>query len=716
MRCLSLKKIEFLNPKLFFIKNSSFIFLLIVIASCTMSTDDKLIPPSLEKIPNIMEAHGDIRIDNYYWLRDDTRSDPKMLNYLKLENDYADMWFEERTDYKSVIYNELIDRIVLSETSFKIKKGDYLYFNEITSKDQLPKYYRSKDGKKELIIDPNIKLETQEYYSINSVVPSSDNSLIAFNDDDNGRREFTIKILNSEYELLDDEITKTSYGIFWSSDNRFIIYLKKDPVTLIANQVYVHEVGTSQDKDILIYKEEDSEFNINLGQSRTDKFIYINIEKTNANEIRLIDAANPKAEPKIAIVRSEDHLYSLEHANDDSFYVRSNLDSPNYKIYKAADIDTLNETLDEIAPHNPNIFISDHIIFDNYLILEIRENGLPGLQKIQLDNKSVTTITFNDNSYYVSLSYNYDSNDQNFYYSYSSPTQPITIYSQALENAETKNLWQKEINNFNPDKYTTSRQFIVARDGVKVPVTITHLKDIDLESAPILFYGYGSYGLNTESYFRSSIIPLLERNFIHVLVNVRGGGEMGKHWYEQGRMFNKLNTFYDFNDAVKSVLNMGIGNKDKVFAQGGSAGGLLMGAIINFEPELYTGILSGVPFVDVLTTMSDASIPLTTFEWDEWGNPENKDEYMYMKQYSPYDNIAALNYPAVLVTSSLFDSQVQYYEPAKYTPKLREYSTSENPILMKMNLIGGHGGKSGRLNQMEETAEEYGFLLNLLDE
>ena len=238
-----------------------------------MSTDDKLIPPSLEKIPNIMEAHGDIRIDNYYWLRDDTRSDPKMLNYLKLENDYADMWFEERTDYKSVIYNELIDRIVLSETSFKIKKGDYLYFNEITSKDQLPKYYRSKDGKKELIIDPNIKLETQEYYSINSVVPSSDNSLIAFNDDDNGRREFTIKILNSEYELLDDEITKTSYGIFWSSDNRFIIYLKKDPVTLIANQVYVHEVGTSQDKDILIYKEEDSEFNINLGQSRTDKFI-----------------------------------------------------------------------------------------------------------------------------------------------------------------------------------------------------------------------------------------------------------------------------------------------------------------------------------------------------------------------------------------------------------------------------------------------------------
>ena len=315
----------------------------------------------------------------------------------------------------------------------------------------------------------------------------------------------------------------------------------------------------------------------------------------------------------------------------------------------------------------------------------------------------------------MSLGYNYDVNNKELFYGYSSPTKPYSIYSQNLLSDETTMLWNKEIINYDSEIYTTNREFIEARDGVLIPVTITHRKNIDLENSPILFYGYGSYGINTEAYFRSSIVPLLNRNFIHVLVNIRGGGEMGKHWYEQGRMLNKLNTFHDFNDAVKALLDMDIGNKNKVFAQGGSAGGLLMGAIINFEPELYTGILSGVPFVDVLTTMSDASIPLTTFEWDEWGNPENKDEYMYMKQYSPYDNIGALNYPAVFITSSLFDSQVQYYEPAKYTPKLREYSTSDNPILLKMNLIGGHGGKSGRLNQMEETAEEYGFLLNLLD-
>ena len=348
-------------------------------------------------------------------------------------------------------------------------------------------------------------------------------------------------------------------------------------------------------------------------------------------------------------------------------------------------------------------------------MLEIRENGLPGIQKINLLSKNATSLTFNEESYYVSLGYNYDVNNKELFYGYSSPTQPYSIYSQNLLSDETTMLWNKEIINYDPEIYTTKRKFIEARDGALIPVTITHRKNIDLKNSPILFYGYGSYGINTEAYFRSSIIPLLNRNFIHVLVNIRGGGEMGKHWYEQGRMLNKLNTFHDFNDAVKALLDMGIGNKNKVFAQGGSAGGLLMGAIINFEPDLYKGILSGVPFVDVLTTMSDASIPLTTFEWDEWGNPENKDEYMYMKQYSPYDNIGALNYPAVFITSSLFDSQVQYYEPAKYTPKLREYSTSNNPILLKMNLIGGHGGKSGRLNQMEETAEEYGFLLNLLD-
>ena len=678
-------------------------------------SDNKLKPPAPEKIPFIMEAHGDVRTDNYYWLRDDTRSQPKVIDYLKLENAYTDAWFNNRTDYKSQLLEELIKQVAPRETSFMVKNGDYYYFNEITIDDQLPKYYRSKDDIKELIIDPNIKLKNQDYYSIYSIVPSIDNSLIAFNDDDNGRREFTIKILNSDYELLNDKLTNTSYGIFWSSDNKYLIYLKKDPVTLIANQVYAHEIGTSQEDDLLLYKENDPEFSIDLSKSRTNKYIYINIEKTNSNEIRLIDTLNPTLEPKITIKRSSDHLYSLEHANDDTFYIRSNLDAPNYKIYKSSNINSLDKSLEELVPHNNNIFISDHLIFDDYLVLEIRENGLPGIQKINLLSKHVSTLTFNEESYYVSLGYNYDVNNKELFYGYSSPTQPYSIYSQNLLSDETTMLWNKEIINYDSEIYTTNREFIEARDGVLIPVTITHRKNIDLENSPILFYGYGSYGINTEAYFRSSIVPLLNRNFIHVLVNIRGGGEMGKHWYEQGRMLNKLNTFHDFNDAVKALLDMDIGNKNKVFAQGGSAGGLLMGAIINFEPELYTGILSGVPFVDVLTTMSDASIPLTTFEWDEWGNPENKDEYMYMKQYSPYDNIGALNYPAVFITSSLFDSQVQYYEPAKYTPKLREYSTSNNPILLKMNLIGGHGGKSGRLNQMEETAEEYGFLLNLLD-
>ena len=701
---------------MYLFKYSFLILILIFISTCDMNTRLDKPPPVPEKIPYILKAHGDKRIDNYYWLRDDSRNDKKVLDYLKAENQYADNWFALRKDYKSEILDELVSQIAPSETSFKEKKGEYYYFNEISKKDQLPKYYRSKNGKKELIIDPNIKLLKQDYYSIYSLVPSSDNSLIAFNEDDNGRREFTIRILDSNYELLEDKMTKTSYGIFWSNDNKYLIYLKKDPITLIANQVYAHKIGTSEEEDILLYQEDDQEFLINLYKSRTNKYIYINIEKTNSNEIRLIDAANVLQEPRIAIKRSENHLYTLEHANDDSFYVRSNLNSPNYKIYKAANVQSLVDSENEIISHSKDIYISDHLIFDDYLLLEIREDGLPGIHKVNLQDMKVSKVLFNDESYYVSLGYNHDSKDVNFYYSYSSPTQPLTIYSNNLESGHVSQLWQKEIINFDSSIYTTSRKFITARDGMLIPITITHRKDADIKNSPILFYGYGSYGLNTESYFRSSVMPLLNRDFVHVLVNIRGGGEMGKYWYEQGRMFNKLNTFYDFNDAVKAVLDMNIGNKDKVFAQGGSAGGLLMGAIINMEPELYRGILSGVPFVDVLTTMSDASIPLTTFEWDEWGNPENKDEYMYMKQYSPYDNIKALNYPAVLVTSSLYDSQVQYFEPAKYVPKLREYSTSDNPILMKMNLIGGHGGKSGRLSQLKETAEEYGFVLNMLEE
>lgn len=690
-----------------------FIFLLILTA-CNMNN----LPPNPDKKPYILENHNDKRIDNYYWLRDDSRSDEEMLSYLRFENDYADNWFESVKDYQTDLVKELISQVPEHETSFPINNSDYSYYEKTTKSDQLPKYFRkdSKDNE-ELIIDANLKLQDQEYYSIKSISPSFDNNLIAFSEDNNGRREYAIKILNPvDMSLMNDVIEGTTGNILWALDNEHIIYLKKDPITLISNSVFVHRVGSPASEDILLYKEEDLEFNLSISLSNTKQFILVNIQSTNSNEIRLIDIDKPKNIPRTFIKRSENHLYYLEHILKDSFFVLTNYLSPNFKVLKSTlGEDLLIDDMEIIVDHDSEIFIDNIVYSGDYLGLGIRFNGLPELAILNLKTNKRHNIVFNDSAYDVSFAFNKELNGESFNYSYSSLTTPISIFRYDLFSSTSKTLWEKDIVGFNKSKYEDRRFFIKARDGTNVPVVTIAKSDTDISKAPILFYGYGSYGINIDASFRETLIPLLNRGFIFTIINIRGGGEMGKHWYEDGRMLNKLNTFYDFNDGVRAVLDNGIGDKNNVFARGGSAGGLLMGAIINMEPELYKGILSGVPFVDVLTTMSDASIPLTTFEYDEWGNPANKEEYFYIKQYSPYDNISKLNYPSVLITSSLYDSQVQYFEPAKYTAKLRDYNQSNNPILMKMNLIGGHGGLSGRINQFNEISEEYNFILNLVD-
>ena len=676
------------------------------------------LPPNPDKKPYILENHNDKRIDNYYWLRDDSRSDEEMLSYLRFENDYADNWFESVKDYQTDLVKELISQVPEHETTFPINNSDYSYYEKTTKSDQLPKYFRkdSKDNE-ELIIDANLKLQDQEYYSIKSISPSFDNNLIAFSEDNNGRREYAIKILNPvDMSLMNDVIEGTTGNILWALDNEHIIYLKKDPITLISNSVFVHRVGSPASEDILLYKEEDLEFNLSISLSNTKQFILVNIQSTNSNEIRLIDIDKPKNIPRTFIKRSENHLYYLEHILKDSFFVLSNYLSPNFKVLKSTlGEDLLIDDMEIIVDHDSEIFIDNIVYSGDYLGLGIRFNGLPELAILNLKTNKRHNIVFNDSAYDVSFAFNKELNGESFNYSYSSLTTPISIFRYDLFSSTSKTLWEKDIVGFNKSKYEDRRFFIKARDGTNVPVVTIAKSDTDISKAPILFYGYGSYGINIDASFRETLIPLLNRGFIFTIINIRGGGEMGKHWYEDGRMLNKLNTFYDFNDGVRAVLDNGIGDKNNVFARGGSAGGLLMGAIINMEPELYKGILSGVPFVDVLTTMSDASIPLTTFEYDEWGNPANKEEYFYIKQYSPYDNISKLNYPSVLITSSLYDSQVQYFEPAKYTAKLRDYNQSNNPILMKMNLIGGHGGLSGRINQFNEISEEYNFILNLVD-
>jgi oligopeptidase B len=696
---------------------SQTILALLLITSC--GTKD-MAKPTPKKIPYELVQHDDTRIDNYYWLRDDSRSNKEVLAYLQSENSYAEKWFNAKNDYKSEIVNELIEQLPDEEISFPSNNNGYLYYEKLNKGDELPRFYKKESisSKETLYLDPNIKLKNQEYYSINVVRPSPNNSLIAFLEDNNGRREYDVKIIDAEtLKIVDSELNRTSKDIIWTNDNNYLIYSKKDPVTLINNSVYVHKIGSPSSEDVLLLKENDQEYDINISLSKSKKYAYINIEATNQNEIHLIDLDNPLNKPYLFLERLENHLYYLEHKNNENFFILSNHNAPNFKILNTNTLSNLSiNNMTVVLEHDFNIFISDIFYTNNKLILETRENGLPEIDIYNLSSNDKYKVLQGDNAYTVNLNANNKKNSEDgFYFNYSSLTTPDSIKFFNFSSMTYSTVWQKEIVDFNEDLYTDERFFYEANDGVSVPAVIFYKTNTNLSNAPILFYGYGSYGINNDASFKQTLIPLLDRGFIYVILNIRGGGEMGKHWYDNGRMFNKMNTFHDFNDGVRAILNKGIGNQENVFARGGSAGGLLMGAIINLEPDLYKGILSGVPFVDVLTTMSDPSIPLTTFEYDEWGNPANIDEYNYIKQYSPYDNIFEANYPAVFITSSLYDSQVQYFEPAKYTAKLRDYNQSNKPILMKMNLIGGHGGLSGKINQFNEIAEEFNFILNLVE-
>ncbi|MEC7787082.1 MAG: S9 family peptidase, partial [Pseudomonadota bacterium] len=640
----------------------------------------------------------------------------EIISYLEEENTYAETWFSEGKDYRKEVFEELVSFIPEEETSLKIKKNGFYYFSKIKSNEQHPVYYREKNHDVEEILNVNKLAENLDFYQISGISPSPDNKIIAFGEDINGRREFTIKFKSlEENKYINDVLENTSGNITWGN-NEYIFYTYKDPKTLISNKVYRHKLGDAQSNDFLVYEEIDDEFNLSISKSRTNKYIYINSGKTESNELWLIDIENLLENPVCVLRRSDKHLYYVEDTPE-GFFALSNKDERiNFCLLKFKESDFENfSNWEVLIEHNEKRLLEDFICFQDFLFLDIREDGLPKILKLNRENLSKDYIDFPDPSYscYISSNPEYESNE--FLFGYTSLRKPSSVFSLNFKTNERKEIWKSQINNFNEDLYETKRIKIESRDGKLVPNSLVYKKDIDLKKAPLLMYGYGSYGSIIDASFRRTIIPLLNKGFIFCISHIRGGSEMGRQWYEDGKMLNKKNTFFDFIDSTKSLLSKDIGNPANVFAFGGSAGGLLMGAIINYEPELYKGIISAVPFVDVLTTMSDESIPLTTFEYKEWGNPINKEEYEYIKSYSPYDNIEKKNYPTVFVTSSLFDSQVQYFEPAKYVPKLRENSTSKNPILLKMNLIGGHSGKSGRLNALEESAQDNAFFLKLID-
>ena len=696
-------------------KYFSLVLSILILNGCNQMSSNN--PPNPKKIPYELEAHGDVRIDNYYWMRDDSRSDPELISYLESENEYFKNWRESKADYQSEIFTELKSMIPAEEETLRVKDGNFYYYSRIKADQQYSTYYRN-NSTEEIIFDANKEAEGHEFYNVAGLNISPSEDLLLYGEDLNGRREYTLHIKDlKNNKLLPDEIVKVSPSAIWSNDSQYVIYAKKDEETLIQNQIYLHKLGTDQSEDKLIYKEGDSEFNIWLSESRTKKYIYIYIEKTNASEVWLMDKSDPLKPIELVLKRSENHLYSIEDGGD-YFYALSNYnDAKNFKImqFKGSDFGDISKwevVLDERESH----YIEDMLTFNEHIVIQSRFDGIPLIEILNIESKKMNQIKMTDEVYDVSLAYNNNFDERFFRYSYSSLKTSPQIYKYDLFESKNDVIWKKQVNNFFDSNYDVKRIKTSARDKTEVPVSIVYKKGLDLQNSPMLVYGYGSYGINMDSNFRSSIIPLLDRGFIFAISQIRGGADMGRYWYEDGRMLKKNNTFFDFIDSTKYLVENNIGHKDKLFAMGGSAGGLLMGAVINYEPELFKGVVSAVPFVDVLTTMSDESIPLTTFEYDEWGNPANKDEYFYMKTYSPYDNIEELNYPAVLVTTSLFDSQVQYFEPAKYVPKLREFSISGNPIFLNINLVGGHGGKSGRLESLNETALDYSFILNILND
>ena len=674
--------------------------------------------PKAKKVKKVLKKHNDSRIDNYYWLRDDTRKNKEVLDYLKTERAYHDDWIKTQSNITKNYFKKLNGFIPAKDESLKVERNGFFYFSESLKINEYRKYYRSrkKNSKKELILDINKLAKNKKFYQVSGVSPSKDNQLLAYAEDINGRREYTIKVRHIKNgRNLSDKILGTDGQFIWSKDSKNIIYVKRDETTLTSNQVFLHTIGTSQKNDILLFEETDPQFHCSLGISRDKEYGFIYSSQTNANEVRFFPLNNP-TELKLILKRKKKHKYYAD-IFDNTFYVMTNMSGQNNFSLKYSDLSVCHQfkKWKTILKESKRRYLLDFEIFKKHILLDIRENGLPQILKINSKNGTHEYIEFDEPCYDVSLAGNHDPKADYFCFAYSSLNKPETVYKEFLVSGRRSVIWKSKIK-CKTKGLKVERLSLKSRDKIKIPASLVYKDDgTPLDKKPILFYGYGSYGHIIDANFRSSILPLLEENFIFVLAHVRGGSEMGKHWYENGRMHKKKNTFYDFIDVTQGCLKKGYGDKDNVFAMGGSAGGLLMGAVVNEAPELYKGILAAVPFMDVVTTMLDESIPLTTFEYDEWGNPNNKKDYDYMKSYSPYDNLSNLPYPNILVTSSLFDSQVQYYEPAKYVAKLRDLSTSNNKILFRINLIGGHGGLSGKTAVLKETSEDFTFFLSLVD-
>ncbi len=673
--------------------------------------------PKAARIPHAMTLHGDTRIDNYYWLRDDTRSQPEVLDYLQQENSYGHRVMASQQALQDRILKEIIDRIPQREVSAPYIKNGYRYRHIYEPGCEYAIYQRQSAFSEEwdeweTLLDANKRAAHSEFYSMGGMAITPDNTIMALAEDFLSRRQYGIRFRNLETgnwypELLDN----VEPSFVWANDSWTFYYVRKHPVTLLPYQVWRHAIGTPASQDKLIYEEKDDTYYVSLHKTTSKHYVVIHLASATTSEVRLLDAEMADAEPFVFLPRRKDHEYSLDHYQH-RFYLRSNRHGKNFGLYRTRMRDE--QQWEELIPPRENIMLEGFTLFTDWLVVEERQRGLTSLRQINRKTREVIGIAFDDPAYVTWIAYNPEPETARLRYGYSSMTTPDTLFELDMDTGERRVLKQTEVPGFDAANYRSEHLWIVARDGVEVPVSLVyHRKNFCKGHNPLLVYGYGSYGASIDADFSFSRLSLLDRGFVYAIVHVRGGGELGQQWYEDGKFLKKKNTFNDYLDACDALLKLGYGSPSLCYAMGGSAGGMLMGVAINQRPELFHGVIAQVPFVDVVTTMLDESIPLTTGEFEEWGNPQDPQYYEYMKSYSPYDNVTAQAYPHLLVTTGLHDSQVQYWEPAKWVAKLRELKTDDHLLLLCTDMDSGHGGKSGRFKSYEGVAMEYAFLVAL---
>ena len=702
------------------------ILLVTLLASCgSLESEERRLSaeiptaPRPAKRPKSLVIHGHERIDDYYWLNQ--REDPEVLAYLEAENAYVDARLAHTEGLQETLFEEMVGRIKQDDASVPVKDGAYFYYSRFQEGGEYslfcrrPAQGREMVGGEEVLLDGNALAKGHEFFSLRGRSLTKAQDKVAFATDTVGRRIYTIRVrdLNSG-TILEDEIPEVTGNMAWANDGRTLFYTKQDPVTLRWHQVWRHTLGTDASEDVLVFEESDDTFSCYVWKTKSDRFLMISSEQTLSSEVRYLDADDPQGVFRVIAPRERNHEYDVAHFGD-HFYVVTNDRAENFRLMRAPVTAPGRDQWTEVVPHRADVFLSGIEIFKDHLVLSEREGGLVQLRVRPWNGQGEHTIDFGEAAYAAGLTGNPEFDTSVLRYRYSSLTTPNSVLDYDM-NARTKTLLKQDevLGGFSSDNYATERLMAPARDGVRVPISVVYHKDTPRDgSAPLMQYGYGSYGSSLDPSFRSSIVSLLDRGFVYAIAHIRGGQEMGRRWYEDGKLHKKQNTFTDFIDCAEHLAREGYGDRDRMYAMGGSAGGLLVGAVVNMRPDLFDGVVAAVPFVDVVTTMLDDSIPLTTSEYDEWGNPNIKEYYDTMLAYSPYDNVTDRTYPNLLVTTGLHDSQVQYFEPAKWVAKLRDHWQGDHVLLFKTNMEAGHGGASGRFRRLKETALNYAFVLDL---